>query len=160
MLGRRGQLAEQLDRAGATAAEPKIRAFDQRPGIELFANDLGKELVRPQGQQCLVGRIGQHGVDAQAGQQFGFAVRPRQRRRRRVGSQQPHRVRVEREDHGRPTHLAGASQQPLDDPGMAQMDAIEVADRHGARAERGRKRGQVVEKFHKCTGGPYPEPEE
>ena len=79
--------------------------------------------------------IGDHRVDAQLGQQFGLAVGPGQRRRGLGRTQQPHRVRIEREDHRRPAQLAGLVDHALDDPGVPQMHAVEIADRHRARAQ-------------------------
>ena len=56
--------------------------------------------------------------------------------------QQPRRMRIEREDQGRGAQLPGHGQQPLDDPRVSQVDAVEIADRHGAVAE---VFGQAVE---------------
>jgi hypothetical protein len=52
-------------------------------------------------------------------------------------------VRIEREHDRRAIHIARLGQQPLDDPGVAAMDAVEIADRDRAAANVGR---QVVER--------------
>lgn len=44
------------------------------------------------------------------------------------------RMGVEGEHQGRPAQLPGHGQQPLDDPGMAAMDAVEISDGHGPAA--------------------------
>ena len=93
-----------------------------------------KNSSRRKPQQLFVGRIGDHRVDAQLGQQLGLAVGPRQRRRRLGRTQQPHRMRIEREDQRRTAQLAGLFDHPLDDPRMAQVHAVEIADRHRARS--------------------------
>ena len=49
-----------------------------------------------------------------------------------------------------PREFAGLGQQPLDQPGMAAMDAVEIADRDRTVAEIG---GQAVEGAEKTHGG-------
>ena len=53
-------------------------------------------------------------------------------RRRLVGAQQPHRVRIEGKHNRRPAHLLGLGGQSLDDPRMALMHAVEISDGNGA----------------------------
>jgi hypothetical protein len=52
-------------------------------------------------------------------------------------------VRIEGEDDRRAIDLAGLGQQALDDPGVAAVYAIEIADRHRPAAQ---VRRQVVER--------------
>ncbi len=49
-------------------------------------------------------------------------------------------MRIEREDDGRATQRAGLLDQPRHDARMAEVHAVEVADRHGAAAKFG---GQI-----------------
>ena len=90
----------------------------------------------------LVGGIDQHGVDAQLGEDFDLPLEPDQRLGGRLGPQDSRRRRIEGEHHGRPAHSLGHRPQPLDQPRMAEVDAVEVADGHGAAAERF---GEIVE---------------
>ena len=47
-----------------------------------------------------------------------------------------------------PPTCRGHRPQPLDQPRVPQMDAVEIADRHGAAAERVGKIVEVAEKNH------------
>ena len=59
---------------------------------------------------------------------------------------------VEREDHGRSADPPGLRAEPCREFGMAAMDAVEIADRHGAAALRGRKLIEAAQKFHGWGG--------
>ena len=58
------------------------------------------------------------------------------------------RRRLEGEHHRRPGHPLGHRPQSLDQSSMAQVDAVEVADRHGAAAERVGEINETVKKDH------------
>jgi hypothetical protein len=67
----------------------------------------------------------------------GFAIGPSERRLRLIGAQQSDRMGIEREDDRRAADAPGLFAQPFDDRGMTAMDAVEIADGHGAAADRG-----------------------
>ncbi len=142
--GRVAQLSQHLDVAGPIVAEEKIAAFDHRPGLERIAHDALEELIGRKPQQRFVGRIGDGRIDAQFGQQFRFAVGPRQRGRRFFGAQQSHGMRIEREHDGRAAYAARFGQQSLYDLRVPHVHAVEVADRHGAAANRIRQCFQIA----------------
>ena len=113
-------------------AEEEVRAFDHRPAAQTAANDLVEELAGLQPQQGEIGGVDQDGIDAQPAEQLDPAIHRHQRLGRGIGPQNTHRRRVEREHHGRPRRAAGHRREPLDQPRMTQVDAVEIADRHGA----------------------------
>ena len=84
-VGLGGELAQGLDRSLPIVAEKEIRAFDNRLGGQRRHHDRVEKISRAQGQQRFVGRIGNHGVDAQLLQQFRLAIGPGQRRRSVAG---------------------------------------------------------------------------
>ena len=57
-------------------AEKEVPPFDQAAGLQSAKHDAVEELAGLQPQEGRVGRIGQHGLDAQLGQQLGLALGP------------------------------------------------------------------------------------
>ena len=133
--GRRGELPQHVDRAAAIVAEIEISTLDHRPGRQAAADHRLEELLRREGEQLPIRRIGDHRVDAQGGQQLGLAIGPGQRGRGQVGSNSRTGCGSNvNTTAGPPTSRPG--NQPLDDPRMAKMHAVKVADGHRPGAER------------------------
>ena len=132
--GRRRKLGEPLDGAFAIVAKVKVGAFDQGLGSQGVANDLLEELGGRQLQQRFVRRVRDDPIDALRGEQLGLPLGPRERRRALLGTQESHRVRVEREHNRRSAHRLGPLQQSLHNGHVAAVDAVEIADRDGTAA--------------------------
>ena len=129
-------------------AEEEIGALDHRPGRQPAANNAIEELAGLQFEQRLVGRVDQYGVNAHLGEDFHLPIDPDERFGGGLGPQNSRRRRIEGEHHGRPTDAPGHGPQSLDQPRMAQVDAVEIADRHGAAAKRFGKVFQAAESIH------------
>ncbi len=65
-----------------------------------------------------------------------------------IGPQQSHGMRIEREHHGRSAHPASLRQQPLDNPRMASMHAVEISDGHRAAADGVGQIEKIAQQFH------------
>ena len=148
MPSRFAKLPQHVDRAGSVVAEEEIGAFDHRLRLQRVGHNLLKKLIRRKLQQRFVGGIGDRRVDTQFGQQFRFAVGPRQRRRRLLRAQNPHRMRIEREHHRRSADCFGLCQQSLHNPRMPQVHAVEVANRHSAAADDFGQVRKIAQQFH------------
>ena len=142
------ELPHQLDGAVSIVAEEEIAAFDQPPRPQSPPHYPVEELPGFHVQECPVGRIGQHGVGPQPAEQLGLQFGPAERGRGLLGVKNAGRMGVEGEHQRRPTHLPGHGQQPLDDPGMAAMDAIEIPDGHGPAAIGVRQTVKVAVQIH------------
>ena len=57
-------------------------------------------------------------------------VQRRQPERRKVGLEMPNRVRVERRDDHRPAHVETQGDRPVHDRLVAEMKAVEIAERN------------------------------
>ena len=134
--------------SGSAAAEEKIRAVHHRSCVQPLSHDRVEEFARRKGQQRFVGRVRDHRVHPQFREQFRLAIRPRQRRRRGVRPQQPHGMRVERKHHRWPVDGPRLFQQPRDDPCVAAMHAVEIADRHRAGKQFARPVVRSADQFH------------
>jgi hypothetical protein len=121
--------------AGAPRAEVEVRSFDHRPGGETLDNERAEKVVGGKLQQRAVGRIRDHRFDAEGGEQFCFTLRPGKRRRRFGRAEQADRVWIECENDRRPADCGSLLADRSDDPCVAPMDAVEIANRHGAAAE-------------------------
>ncbi len=122
-------LPQRFDIPFAIVAEKEVRSFDNRLGMERFANDSIEEFARTQRQQGLIRGISNHAVDAEFVEQLRFSLGPRERRRRGRWPQKPHRMRIEREHNCWPTNASGVFDESLDEPCVAAMHAVEVANR-------------------------------
>ena len=123
-------------------AEEEVAALDHSPRLETAPNDLVEEFLRFQLQESQIGRIGHHRVDAQFLQELGLPLGQGQGGGSLLRPEQPRRVRIERQDHGRAAQTPGHGQESLDNPRMPQMHSVEVANRDGTAAQ---SLGQVVQ---------------
>src|SRR5438094_350990 len=69
-----------------------------------------------------------HALDARGGHQLELVVEPGEPRRRRLGSEELPRVRLESQNAGSEAQLAGLGHDPVDQRTMAAVHAVEVTD--------------------------------
>ena len=126
--------------AAAAMAEREVRAARQMPRAEARVQHVGHELLgRDQGERVVERQL----VDqphAVRGQHVGPLGGQRQPERRVVGAEMLARVRLEgqhRQRHVRPGAMRGAQQ-----VGVAEMHAIEIAERDAGAAGVVRQAGQ------------------
>ena len=141
-------VAAQLGQRRDVAGRPSRRSGSwrrRRPPAACSASTRTSvdEPLRGPGRHLAGERHDEHGVDAGLAEQRGPGVQVGQRRRRVLGPQHRHRVRVEGDRHDgqaaqRPRDLAG----PAHDVLVAEVHAVEVADRDDGPAE---VAGHVVE---------------
>ena len=130
------QLPQHVDRAAAAAAEIEIRPLDHRPRVELLADDAIERTRRASGAAALR-RSDRRSPRRRPMPASSSALRSVQVNGggASAGRSNAHRVRIEREDQRRAAQLAGLLDHALDDPGVPPMHAVEIADRHRARAQ-------------------------
>ena len=86
-------------------------------------------------QKGPIGRINHDRVGPQFGEDIGLALVPDERLRGGVGAENPGRMGIEGEHDRRAADFGGQFPQPLNQPRMAAVHAVEIAYRHGAAAQ-------------------------
>ena len=121
-----------MDIAAAIGAEAKIRPLHDGAGAEPAAENVGVKVGRGQHHQCPVGRLHDHGIDAERPQQRCTAEGRGERCGGRIRPHQSRRMRIEGERDGGHVEPSRGGADLADDRRMAQMHAVEVSHGDGA----------------------------
>ena len=126
--------------ADANFAE-RLRIFDE----------LGDEILRRRRGECAVEMKNQEMRDTEVPDQRDFMLRCRQQMRRIVRPQNLDRVWIEGDDDSRPAGFVRMPRRSRDDGLMAEVDAVENADREKKRTAQLSKLGNRTQNFHQPT---------
>ena len=121
--------------AAALVAEGEILAGDHARRADLLGQQLGDEILGGGRGELRVELEHQHRVGPGVGEQSLALVEGGQAKGRRVGLEMAHRVRIEGRDHHRAALVKAARDRPPDHRLVAQMKAVEIAERDDAAAE-------------------------
>ena len=115
-------------------AEGEILAGHDARVREIGVQPLGDERLRRQRGERRVEREDDHRIDPGRGEQPFALVERGQPERRRIGAEVAHRMRIEGRDDRRHAARLRQPQCPIDDRLMAEVEAVEIAQRdHRAR---------------------------
>ena len=148
-----GPLCQEVGAAAAPPAEREVRAAHQMPRTQpLMQHIADKSLGRHQAEFVVEPQLVDQ-RDPERLQRRRALGRQRQAERRIVGAEVLARMRLEGQHRER--HLRPRRMRRLDHFGMAAVDAVEIAERHGGAARIGRQVPPVVEDPHHARDGTW-----
>ena len=135
-----GKLAQHLRRAFASSTEMEVFADHDGRGAEPSDEDVGDEAFRARAGESLVELLHEHGVDAVAAQKLDLERPGQQPEHRHVGTKEAARMGIEGQDGRRGPVRGRHRARPIDQAAVAEVEAVEIADRHHGAAAFGRQR--------------------
>ena len=112
------------------AAEMEIVADDDFPRVQAANEDLSDEVLRGLGRAFGVEAHHERQVGPGRTQELELLVEVCQQQRRRTRADDARGVAVKGHDHGLGADLVGSPTGPLDEPAVADVDAVVRTDRH------------------------------
>jgi len=116
------------DVAPPIGAETEVGPLDDRRGPDGTPEDFPVEGGGRQREERPIDRLDEDRIDAEIEEQPGTAIRGRKRRRGGVGAEDPSGMGIEGQRRGRQPETPAGLEEPGDDCGVAEMDAVKVAD--------------------------------
>jgi len=127
-----GKRFEEAEVAPPIGAETEVGPLDDRRGPDLAPEDFPIEGGGRQRQERPIDRLDKDRIDAEIEEKPGTAIRGRKRRRSGAWAKDPSGMGIEGQHRGRQPETPADLEEPGDDCGMAEMDAVKVADGHRA----------------------------
>ena len=149
----RAEGAQGLDRPGTPAAEVHVVPHDHVQQLEVRTEKLAHERLRLEGGEPPRESLDDGHVGAQVAEERQAVAQRLQQRRRALGGEHRHGMRMEREHDHLPARGPRLADRTLHDGAVPEMDAVEVPEREDDAPERRGYVRQVADHAHRC--GPY-----